>query len=622
MEKRPDEAGDSARRSDNRSRRTARGAHDARAIARRRFLRAVPAAVAAGLAMPALARQEEQGPRITKDTLDCGEKIAGIDFSDADQQQALAGANRNLASFEQLRKVDIPLDTEPAITFRPYLPGKRPKGAATPHARLKIAATAPAVKPGSLGDLAFQPVTALAALIQKRDLSSTDLTRMYLERLKTHGPKLNCVVTLTEELALAQAAQADKEIRSGRYKGPLHGIPWGAKDLFATRGIPTTWGAGPYRDQVIDRDATIVERLRDAGAVLVAKLSLGALAQGDNWFRGQTKTPWNLDRGSSGSSAGPGSATAAGLVGFSIGTETRGSIISPSAVNGVVGLRPTYGRVSRYGAMALSWTMDKIGPMCRSVEDCALVFNAIYGPDGRDDTVVDAPFTWNPELPLSKLKIGYVRSEFEPAPEGRGRGEGAAAGRGEGGARGRGTGGLTPEQQRAQAEARLKILNEVLEAFRRAGAVLHPVEVPATQLAGTIGFILSVEAAAAFDDLTRSSAISDPSLNTWPNSFRTHRYVPAVEYIRAQRARTLVIREMDAFMSQYDVFISATNSSTLGLTNLTGHPALALRGGFLDDAPVEFMITGRLYEEATLLRVGLAYERATEWHRRTPPLFT
>ena len=261
-------------------------------------------------------------------------------------------------------------------------------------------------------------MATLAALMRKREVSSTELTQMYLARLKKHGPTLNCVVTLTEDLALAQAAQADKEIKAGSYRGPLHGIPWGAKDLFATKGITTTWGAAPYQDQVFDYDATVVERLRDAGAVLVAKLSLGALAQGDNWFRGQTKNPWNPERGSSGSSAGPGSATAAGLVGFAIGTETRGSIISPAAANGVVGLRPTYGRVSRYGAMALSWTMDKIGPMCRSVEDCALVFNAIYGPDGRDDTVVDAPFEWNPDVPLAKLRIGYVQERVRGAAGG------------------------------------------------------------------------------------------------------------------------------------------------------------------------------------------------------------
>ena len=601
-----------------------------RPTGRRRFLKSVPAALAAGIAAPAIAQQgQDQAQRITKDTLDCAEKITGIDFLDAEQQQALSGVNRNLATFEQLRKVDIPLDTEPAITFRPYLPGRKPKAGATPNAKLKVTLQAPAARRTSLDELAFLPVTALAPLVHKREVSATDLTRMYLDRLKKYGPKLNCVVTLTEDLALAQAAQADKEIRGGRYRGPLHGIPWGAKDLLATKGIPTTWGAAPYQNQIIDYDATVVERLRDAGAVLVAKLSLGALAQGDNWFRGQTRTPWNTERGSSGSSAGPGSATAAGLVGFSIGTETRGSIISPSAVNGVVGLRPTYGRVSRYGAMALSWTMDKIGPMCRSVEDCALVFNAIYGPDGRDDTVVDAPFAYNPDVPLSKLRIGYIKAEFEAqapgrggrgeAPGGAGRGEaGGAAGRGEGTERGRG--GLTPEQQRAQTEARLKLLNEALEVFRQAGAVLHPIEVPATQLANNIGFILSVEAAAAFDDLTRSHDIRDPSLNTWPNTFRTHRYVPAVEYIRAQRARTLLIRQMDTLMSQYDVFISPTNSGSLGLTNLTGHPALALRAGFLDNLPVEVMITGRLYDEGTVLRVGLAYERATQWHLRAPTL--
>ena len=397
-------------------------------LARRRFLKTVPAAVAAGLAAPSLAQQAQE-QRISKDALDCAEKITGIDFSDADQQQALGGVNNNLANFERLRNTNIPLDTEPAITFRPYLPGKKPKPGATPNGKVKVTTAVPAARRSSIDDLAFLPVAALSGLVRKRDVSSTELTRMYLERLKKFGPKLNCVVTLTEELALAQAAQADKEIRSGRYKGPLHGIPWGAKDLLATKGILTTWGATAYQNQVFDYDATVVERLRDAGAVLVAKLSLGALAQGDNWFRGQTKNPWN-GRGSSGSSAGPGAATAAGLVGFAIGTETRGSIISPAAVNNVVGLRPTYGRVSRFGAMALSWTMDKIGPMCRSVEDCALVFNAIYGPDGRDDTVVDAPFEWNPDMPLSKLRIGYVKSEFEEQPpDGRGgarRGAGAA----------------------------------------------------------------------------------------------------------------------------------------------------------------------------------------------------
>ena len=593
------------------------GDHDTRrGSGRRRFLKTVPAAVAAGFAAPALAQQQDQPPRISKDTLDCGEKIFGIDFTDAEEQQALRGVNTNLENFERLREIDIPAGTEPAVTFHPYLPGRKPKPGATPGAKLKVAFQPPAARRTSLEDLAFEPVTALAALVQKRDVTASDLTKMYLERLKKYGPKLNCVVTLTEELALAQAAQADRELRTGRYRGPLHGIPWGAKDLFATKGIPTTWGAAPYQNQVFDYDATVVERLRDAGAVLVAKLSMGALAQGDQWFKGRTRTPWNPERGSSGSSAGPGSATAAGLVGFALGTETRGSIISPSAANGVVGLRPTYGRVSRYGAMALSWTMDKIGPMCRSVEDCVLAFNAIYGPDGRDDTVVDAPFNWNPDVPLARLRIGYVKAEFEPAPEGRGRG--AAGGGAPGGGRGRG--GLSPEEQRQQEAARLKILNDALDVYRKLGAKLEPIELPMTRLAGTIGFILSTEAAAAFDDLTRSKDIADPSLNTWPNSFRTHRFVPAVEYIRAQRARTLLIQQTERLMSEYDVFLSPTNSGSLGLTNLTGHPAVAVKAGFIKDMPIMLMATGRLYDEATLLRVALGYERATAWHTMNPTL--
>lgn len=598
-------------------------------LRRRRFLQGVPAAFAGGLALPALAEQEQQR-RIGKETLECGEKIFGVDFTDAEEEQALGGVNRNLEAYETLRQIDVPLDTEPAITFRPYLPGRKPKGTATPNAKVKYTANPPKPRPSSLDDLAFLPITALAPLVQRRDVSATELTRMYLDRLKKYGARLNNVVTLTEELALAQAAQADKEIRAGRYRGPLHGIPWGAKDLFATKGILTTWGAGPFQTQVFDYDATVVERLRDAGAVLVAKLSMGALAQGDRWFRGQTKNPWLPDDpqrgGSSGSSAGPGSATAAGLVGFSIGTETRGSIISPSAVNGVAGLRPTYGRVSRYGAMALSWTMDKIGPMCRSIEDCALVFNAIYGPDGRDDTVVDAPFAWNPDLPLARLKIGYIKAEFEPSAGGRGGGRGQSAARGEGGGRGdatgRGRGGLSPEEAAKRAEQRLRILNDALEVYRKAGAALHPVELPANAVkyGNAISFVLSTEAAAAFDDLTRSADIKDESLGSWPNTFRTHRFVPAVEYIRAQRIRTLLMREMDALMSEYDVFISPTGGASLGITNLTGHPAVALRAGFVADAPVELMVTGRLYDEATTLRVALAYERATSWNDVRPPL--
>ena len=584
-----------------------------RRIGRRAFLGAVPAAsLALGAAKPAAGaqgppaaaatagrgQQADANLRFGTDALKGAEKVAGLEFTDAEEQMMLRGVNRNLEGYEALRKLEIPLDTEPAVTFRPYLPGKHPPPAG-PRARTLRLSTPAARVPSNIEDLAFQPVAAIAPLIRDRKVSSTALTKMYLARLKKHGETLKCVVTLTEELALAQAAQADKDLAAGRYRGQLHGIPWGAKDLLATKGIRTTWGAKPYENQVIDLDATVVERLREAGAVLVAKLSMGALAQGGVWFGGSTHNPWNVERSSSGSSAGPAAATAAGLVGFSIGTETLGSIISPSSTCGVTGLRPTYGRVSRHGAMALSWTMDKIGPICRSAEDCALVLNAIYGTDGRDDTAVDAPFTWNPALPLGSLKIGYLPGDFDVAPPAN-----------------------MNDEARKRFEARLAVMKEVPEVFRKAGVTLVPVELPAFD-ASALRFILSTEAAAAFDDLTRSHGIDQlngQAPGDWPNQFRTHRFVPAVEFIRAQRARTLLMRKWDAFMSTVDVFLSATGGASLIATNLTGHPAVCLKAGFVDKMPASFMITGRLYDEATLLRVALAYEKGTAWKDMHPAL--
>src|SRR4051812_16137448 len=414
----------------------------AQPVGRRRFLKAVPAAVAATVAIPAAVRAQRGAgaaapPKFVKEVLKCAEQIDGLQFTDAEEEMAVGGASRNLDSYEELRKLNIPLDTEPAVTFRPYrgqtrTPISAPASRSPNNARLAITRPAPVQVSASLDDLAFEPVTVLASLIESRRITSTDLTSMYLERLKRYGDRLHCVVTLTEDLARAQAAAADKEIKAGKYRGPLHGIPFGVKDLYDTKGIRTTWGAKPYEHRVAEVDATIVERLRDAGGVLVAKLSMGALAQGGVWFGGSTRNPWSPDNSSSGSSAGPGAATAAGLVAFAIGTETRGSIISPSSTCGVVGLRPTYGRVSRYGAMALSWTMDKIGPMGRSVEDCALVFNAIYGSDGRDETVVDAPSAFNPDVPLSTLRIGYLESEFNATNASGGGGGGGGGGHLEG----------------------------------------------------------------------------------------------------------------------------------------------------------------------------------------------
>src|SRR5262245_1394089 len=582
-----------------RTRRPAHAAEKNAKINRRSFVKLLPAAAAAGAAITNLdatagaaianAQQAQQQPaqRVTKETLRAAEQLIGIELTDAQEAMALPGVNRNLASYEALRKIDVPLDTEPAIAFHPAPPGKKFNAAKT---KIKASKVEPP-KFKSVEELAFSTVTQLAELVRTKQVSPVELTKMYLARLKKYGPALLCVVTLTEELALKQAEEAEREIRRGKYRGPLHGIPCGVKDLFATKGIKTTWGAEPYRDQMIDYDSAVVERLRDAGAVLVAKLSMGALAMGGRWFAGMTRNPWQPDEtttGSSGSSAGSASATSAGLVGFSIGTETLGSIVSPSSRCGVTGLRPTYGRVSRYGAMGLSWTMDKIGPICRGVEDCALVLDAIYGPDNRDLTVEDVPFNWNAELPISKMRIGFVKAEFETGDD-----------------------------------ARRKMYQEALEALRRAGAKLEPIELPQFST-NSLRIILNAEAATAFDDITRDGRVnqlSGQNAGDWPNSFRTARFIPAVEYIRAQRARTLLMREMESLMSKWDVFVTpAPGSSSLLITNLTGHPAIVTPCGFINNLPQAIMFTGNLYDEAAPLRVALAYERATKWHTMHPNL--
>ncbi|MEP6707299.1 MAG: amidase [Pyrinomonadaceae bacterium] len=588
-------------------------------IDRRAFVALLPALGAAGVAaasLPLNAAAQTPSPspppspsptampspsptplRVTKEMMRNTEKLIGIELTDAQEAMALNNVNTNLERYETLRKIDIPLDTEPATAFHPALPGKKFNSRAIKFKLSKV----PAPQFKSVEDLAFATVPQLAELIRTKKLSPVELTKMYLARLKRYGPKLNCIVTVTEDLALAQATAAEQEIKRGKYRGPLHGIPWGAKDLFATKGIRTTWGAEPYRDQMIDYDATVIERLRATGAVLVAKLSMGALAQGPKWFGGVTRNPWqpeDTQAGSSGSSAGPASATSAGLVGFSLGTETLGSIVSPSSRCGVVGLRPTYGRVSRYGAMGLSWTMDKIGPICRGVEDCAAALDAIYGPDDRDLTVGAAPFNWLPDTPLDQLRIGYLKTEFDGA-------------------------GFQPtnNQQRQQMEQRRAMYTEALEALKKAGANLQPIELPKFSTA-SLRIILVAEAATAFDDLTRSGGVNqlsgqDPG--DWPNTFRSSRFITAVEYLRAQRARTLLMREMDKLMSNWDVFVSpAPGSASLLVTNLTGHPAVCVPCGFINKIPQAIMFTGRLYDEGAPLRVALAFERATQWHTMHP----
>jgi len=399
------------------------------------------------------------------------------------------------------------------------------------------------------------------------------------------------VVTLTEDLALEQARRADEEIARGRYRGPLHGIPWGAKDLLAEDCCRTTWGAKPYEDQVIEEDATVVRKLEEAGAVLVAKLSLGALAMGDVWFGGRTRNPWNLEQGSSGSSAGSAAATVAGLVGFSIGSETLGSIVSPSTRCGATGLRPTFGRVSRHGAMALSWTMDKLGPICRSAEDCAIVFHHIHGADGRDPTARTLPFNWDPERKISELRIGIVESAFNSDYE-------------------------TKEfDQRS------------LEVLRSLGARFVPVELPDQYPVQALRIILNAEAAAAFDDLTRSNRddlMVRQDAGAWPNTFRRSRFIPAVEYIQANRVRTLLMEAMERTMAGIDVLVAPTfGGNQLLITNLTGHPAVVVPNGFRENGtPTSITFIGKLFGEAEALAVAKAYQDATDFHLRRPPAFT
>ena len=407
--------------------------------------------------------------------------------------------------------------------------------------------------------------------------------------MKEHGPTLECVVTLTEDLALKQAARADREIAAGKYRGPLHGIPYGAKDLLSVEDYRTTWGATPYKNQMIDDNAAVVKRLEEAGAVLVAKLTLGALAWGDVWFGGKTKNPWNLEEGSSGSSAGSGSATAAGLVAFAIGTETWGSIVSPSTRCGVTGLRPTFGRVSRAGAMALSWSMDKIGPMCRTVEDCAMVFNTIYGPDGQDQSVVDLPFNYRREVDFSNLRFGYFKSAFDED---------------------------YPTKENDE---------KVLDVLKGLGADLVPFDLPDFPVEN-LSFILSAEAAAAFDELTLSkedALLVRQERRAWPNVFRASRFIPAVEYIQANRARHMLQQEMAEKMKTVDLYVTPSfggNNSLL--TNLTGHPCVVVPNGFKENgSPTSISFIGQLYDEGTILAVAKAYQDATDWHNQHPSMF-
>ncbi|WP_298859385.1 amidase [uncultured Gimesia sp.] len=426
------------------------------------------------------------------------------------------------------------------------------------------------VVPDSHAEIAFLPVHRLAALIQSRKLSPVTLTEIYLERLKRLDPQLLCAVTIMEESAIRAAKQAEKEINAGQYRGPLHGIPWGVKDLFSTRNIATTWGAKPFENRVIDEDAEIVVRLQKAGAILIAKLATGTFAQGDDWYRGRTRNPWNIEEGSSGSSAGPGSATAAGCVAFAIGTETQGSIVSPTKRCGISALRPTFGRVSRHGCMTLSWTMDKVGPMCRTIEDCALVFNAIHGADGKDPSTLTAPFRFQRSLDLSNIKIGYSEDIDEP----------------------------------------------FLKTLRDLGAKPTPMPVPPSY--HEIKHILIVESAVAFDDFISQNLDEQLVEKVRVKNFRPARHITALDYLNAQRRRFALMKEMAAYFENIDLYI--THSGDVRLTNLTGNPAAVFPYKFDAEQPECITLIGNLFADDTILSVAHAYQKATHWHEEHPPL--
>jgi Asp-tRNA(Asn)/Glu-tRNA(Gln) amidotransferase A subunit family amidase len=580
--------------------------------------------------------------KITAEMIDQAAAIAGVPIPADDRRMMLSTLEDQAKGYDQVYQLRLPNSVAPAFNFDPVLPSTKFETERHPLRASPSPAIASHGVPGNLEDLCFSSARELGELIRTKKISSVALTEMYLDRLKRYDPTLHFVITLTEDRARAQAKQADADITAGNYRSPLHGLPWGAKDLLAVKGYRTTWGAAPYKDQQIDEDATVVKRLDAAGAVLVAKLTLGALAMDDVWFGGKTRNPWNPAQGSSGSSAGPASATAAGCVAFSIGSETLGSISSPSTRCGSTGLRPTFGFVPRTGAMALSWSMDKLGPICRAVEDTALVLHAIYGPDGGDRTVRPAAFNWDARLDWRKLRIGYLKSEFErpieppkpPKPEEQ----------------------LTPdekkkfdqaksrfEQFRAHAEYDRRFNQAALAKLQSMGADLTPVEIPKFPYDAMVP-LLNAEAAAAFDELTRSGRdklLVRQGPDDWPNIFRCARFIPAVEYIQANRARMLAMEAVSKSFEGFDVIVAPTNSEQLVVTNLTGHPALILPNGFRgEDAPpprkndkgeiegdyggpgtpVSLTFLGQLYGEARMLVFARAYQDATTFHLQHPKL--
>jgi Asp-tRNA(Asn)/Glu-tRNA(Gln) amidotransferase A subunit family amidase len=562
-------------------------------------------------APPAFGTAPPVGPTVSPETFTEAEKLVRIEMTASDRAEAASNWRESMAALYERRtgprNVSLEAQISPATQWNPVLPGMK---AVPDRDRFMRSQNDPGKLPSKDDDIAFAPVTQLSRWIESRNLSSERLTNIYLDRLQRFDPKLRCVITLTREPALAQAKRADEEITAGKYRGPLHGIPWGAKDLLDTAGIRTTYGAEPFRNRVPAKNAVVVQRLYDAGAVLVAKLSMGALALNDIWFGGQTMNPWLLEEGSSGSSAGPGAATAAGLVAFSIGSETEGSIVSPSARCGITGLRPTYGRVARTGAMTLCWSLDKLGPMTRSVEDAMLVLKAISGPDDGDLASVPSKLDFDAGASVQGLRVGYFPAWMNDA----------------------------------QATA---VDRAALETVRKIGMVPAEVAIPNWPY-DSLNLILFAESAAAHEEITLNHTVDQLKMQVpdgWPNSFRQSRFLSAVDFVQADRFRRKVAEEMERVFSEVDLLlVPALRDEMLTVTNFTGHPSLTLRAGFVEVSearsdwapdpknplpkfspprrvPYGVTLIGRLFDEGTIGRAGLALERSFNVAGERPPGF-
>jgi len=528
---------------------------------------------------------------LSKKDIPATARLFDLNFTQKEIDSMYAGVKENVGVYQRMHKQTLANNIPPTLSHSAILPGM-----VFNEKQEKIEWNIPknTALPADKNELAWYSVSQLASLLKNKKISSVELTKLFIERIKKYGDSLQCVISVTEEIAMAEAAKADAEIAAGKYKGPLHGIPYGLKDLFAVKGTKTTWGAEPYKNQVIDEDAFVYSKLKEAGAVLVAKFTLGALAMGDYWYGGRTKNPWNTRFGSSGSSAGSASATVAGLVPFAIGTETWGSIISPSSTCGATGLRPTFGAISRSGAMTLSWSLDKIGPICRSAEDAAIVFNYIRGTDGKDMSAVNKPFNYKANADIKKMRIGYAKNYFD----------------------------RITDTSRTEWK--------VLETYRSMGVELIPVDFPDSLVYpfNIMDVVISAECAAAFDDFTRNDIddlMTRQGLNDWPNTFRVSRLVPAVEYINANRHRFILMQKVNEVINQYDVIICPTRGSgnQSAITNLTGHPVVCVPTGFdkRTNTPTSISFIGKLFDEASILAAAKYYQDKTGWDEIHPPAF-